>query len=135
MNMKVRFLVDEIVEGYKCGSTKNPLYFYGNINKVVGLMQIFKEELKKYPPDTAVNMTLPMYNFISLVRFNIPDNEVMMFLFDAENDESIANELFDSLTRNDAPIQLKENFKQVFDNIRADYDNLKGVAELQYMER
>jgi len=134
MRVKVKFLVDAMVEGYKCGVTKNPLYFYGNINKVIGLMQMLKEELKKYPVDSAVNMILPMYNFISLVRFDAAAREVMMFLFDAENDEEIANELFESLTRNDAPIQLKENFKHVFDSIRADYDNLEGIAELQYME-
>lgn len=126
---KIKFIIETSGEGMKFGFTDTPLYVYGNINKVIGLWDIIKEEMDKYPPHSQVDHVLPMFKFIAFIQLHTSSKDARMMLFDAENNEGRAKEMCDTLLSKNAP-ELSENFMKAFYIIREFYDEYRDVAEL-----
>lgn len=128
--MKIKFIVEKMGEGGLFGVTSNQLHVWGNLNKVLGVSDMLREDLKNYPADSQIEHTLNLYQFIVFVRLHTSNKKPMMLFFDAENNEDRALEFFKLLQAKGADKELKDNFMKSFYNIRDTYDDVKGTAEL-----
>jgi hypothetical protein len=128
--MQIKFIVEKIGEDSRFGITSNPLHVWGNLNKAVGLSDMLSQDLRNYPPDSQVDNTLNIYQFIVFVRLHTSNKKAKMLFFDAQNDEDKALDFFNVLKNQGADDNLKNSVMECFNNIRKSYDEVVGRAEL-----
>jgi hypothetical protein len=127
---KVKFIVEKIGKDGLFGITSNPLQVWGNLNKAVGISDMLRKDLKNYPPDSEIDNTLNIYQYIVFVRLYTSKKDAKMLFFDAQNDENKALDFYNSLKQLGADKSLKDNLMKCFYNIRTYYDDVVGRAEL-----
>lgn len=128
--MKVKFIVEKMGEDGLFGMTSKSLHVWGNLNKTVGLSDILRRDLKKYPPDSQVDNALNIYQFIVFVRLYTSNKNAKMLFFDAQNDEDKALDFFNALKKQGADDSMKNSVMECFYNIRNSYEEVLGKAEL-----
>ena len=126
----IKFTVEKLGEGKLFGITSNPLHVWGNLNKTVGLSDIIRQDLKKYPKDSQIDNVLNIYQFIVFVRLYSSNKNAKMLFFDAQNDEDNALDLYNSLKKQGADNGLKDKVMECFLNIRNTYETVLDKAEL-----
>ncbi len=131
---RVKFIVEKAGDGMKFGSTNTPLYVYGNINKCVGLWDIFQSELNKCPPSSGSQMVANMYHFIALIRFHTSNKKVHMVLFDTENKKEKALEYFLPF-KEKGEKEISRMLIDSFKNLESTYEEVRGIAELVFPKK
>ena len=115
----------------RSGITNNYLHVYSNIDKVGGLLDILKDDIKRYPPNSDVHNVVPIFHFMAFIKLHTSSKDATMLLFDPEKNESTALEFYENIVaeEDDTP-EFRAHFMNVFYQVCEHRDVCVDMAEL-----